>query len=71
MYPAGALAASTANANNQPQVKNNLRVTVETHIQTDADPKAVGEAVSQGVNRAMMRGKDLIANAATGVVQKG
>lgn len=71
VYPAGALAASTANANNQPQVKNNLRVTVETHIQTDADPKAVGEAVSQGVNRAMMRGKDLIANAATGVVQKG
>lgn len=71
VYPAGALAASTANANNQLQVKNNLRVTVETHIQTDADPKAVGEAVSQGVNRAMMRGKDLIANAATGVVQKG
>lgn len=71
VYPAGALAASTANANNQPQVKNNLRVTVETHIQTDADPQAVGEAVSQGVNRAMMRGKDLIANAATGVVQKG
>lgn len=71
VYPAGALAASTANANNQPQVKNNLRVTVETYIQTDADPKAVGEAVSQGVNRAMMRGKDLIANAATGVVQKG
>lgn len=71
VYPAGALAASTANANNQPQVKNNLRVTVETHIQTDADPKAVGEAVSQGVNRAMMQGKDLIANAATGVVQKG
>ena len=69
--PAGVIAAHTAGSDSSPSVKNNLRVTVETHIQTDADPKAVGEAVSQGVNRAMMRGKDLIANAATGVVQKG
>lgn len=69
--PAGAIAAQNGGSDSSPTVKNNLRVTVETHIQTDADPKAVGEAVSQGVNRAMMRGKDLIANAATGVVQKG
>lgn len=69
--PAGAIAAQASGSDSSPTVKNNLRVTVETHIQTDADPKAVGEAVSQGVNRAMMRGKDLIANAATGVVQKG
>lgn len=69
--PAGFIAAQNSGSDSSPTVKNNLRVTVETHIQTDADPKAVGEAVSRGVNRAMMRGKDLIANAATGVVQKG
>lgn len=69
--PAGVIAAQNSGSDSATTVKNNLRVTVETHIQTDADPKAVGEAVSQGVNRAMMRGKDLIANAATGVVQKG
>lgn len=62
-----------ASANNVPtsQVNNDMKVTVETHIQTDSDPQAVGRAVTGGVTNAMNRAKDWLANASTGVVQKG
>lgn len=67
----GNIAASNASKNAGTQVNNDLKVTVETHVQTDSDPQAVGQAVGSRVTNAMNRTKDWIANASTGVVQKG
>lgn len=68
---AAPLAASAAASGAAPSVKNSMQVTVETHIQTDSDPTAVAQAVQRGATTAMTRAQDLIANASTGVVQKG
>lgn len=69
--PSGIAALNAWKPQDTPSVNNDMKVTVQTTVNTSADPNEVGSAVASGVNRAMGRAKDYIANSATGVVQKG
>lgn len=69
--PSGIAALNAWRPSEGNSVNNDMKVTVQTNITTSADPSEVGNAVAGGVNRAMTKAKDYIANAATGVVQKG
>ncbi len=52
-------------------VRNDMRINVENHITTSADPQAVGQAVTNGVDTALARRNRMLVNMQTGVVQKG
>lgn len=67
----GAIAAIRQKSERSGGITNDMKVTVENHIQTTADPQAVGQAVSVGVDRALTRSNRNLVNAQTGVVQKG
>lgn len=67
----GAIAAIRQKSERAGGITNDMKVTVENHIQTTADPQAVGQAVSVGVDRALTRSNRNLVNAQTGVVQKG
>lgn len=67
----GAIAAIRQKSERSGGITNDMKVTVENHIQTTADPQAVGQAVSAGVDRALTRSNRNLVNAQTGVVQKG
>jgi hypothetical protein len=67
----GAIAAVRQKSERSGGITNDMKVTVENHIQTTADPQAVGQAVSVGVDRALTRSNRNLVNAQTGVVQKG
>lgn len=67
----GAIAAVRQKSERSGGITNDMKVTVENHIQTTADPQAVGQAVSAGVDRALTRSNRNLVNAQTGVVQKG
>ena len=67
----GAIAAIRQKTERSGGITNDMKVTVENHIQTTADPQAVGQAVSAGVDRALTRSNRNLVNAQTGVVQKG
>lgn len=67
----GAIAAIRQKSERSGGITNDMKVTVENHIQTTADPKAVGQAVSAGIDRALTRSNRNLVNAQTGVVQKG
>lgn len=67
----GAIAAIRQKSERSGGITNDMKVTVENHIQTTADPHAVGQAVSAGVDRALTRSNRNLVNAQTGVVQKG
>lgn len=67
----GAIAAIRQKSERSGGITNDMKVTVENHIQTTADPQAVGQAVSAGIDRALTRSNRNLVNAQTGVVQKG
>lgn len=67
----GAIAAIRQKSERSGGITNDMKVTVENHIQTTADPQAIGQAVSVGVDRALTRSNRNLVNAQTGVVQKG
>ena len=67
----GAIAAIRQKSERSGGITNDMKVTVENHIQTTADPQAVVQAVSAGVDRALTRSNRNLVNAQTGVVQKG
>ena len=67
----GAIAAIRQKSERSGGITNDMKVTVENHIQTTADPKAIGQAVSAGIDRALTRSNRNLVNAQTGVVQKG
>ena len=64
------IAAQHAGRGDAPAVNNDVRVTVENHIQTADNPQAISRAVGQSVTAGANRAANILANAPSGVNQK-
>lgn len=64
-------AAVSAQREHADGIRNDMRINVENHITTSADPEAVGAAVTSGIDSALARRNKMLVNMQTGVVQKG